>query len=75
MKSLNLEVDNSSASQEINWLSWNTNIHYWVHKSTPLLPILSQMNLVYILSHNLHKTPLILSSQLRVRTEPEYKDS
>jgi hypothetical protein len=32
------------ASQEIHHFLWNTNVHYQVHRSLPLDPILSQMN-------------------------------
>jgi hypothetical protein len=38
-----VEANNISGSEESSCLLLNTNIHYRVHKSTPLASILSQM--------------------------------
>jgi hypothetical protein len=42
-----LEANNISTGQKISHLLWNSNVHYHVHKSLPLVPILSQMNTIH----------------------------
>jgi len=42
------EDDMSSVRQEITRVLWNTKVRYLVHKSPPLAPIDSRMNLDHI---------------------------
>jgi hypothetical protein len=62
---LSRETNKPSSSQEIPCILWNTVVHYRVHNSPPLVPILSHMKTVRALRSCL-RSILMLSSHLRI---------
>ena len=46
------EADSSSTDQEIPCIFYNLKLHYFNHNSSPLVPVLSQINPVHVLTSN-----------------------
>jgi hypothetical protein len=41
-------VDSRQAVQEIYHVLWNSKFYFYVHKSPPLVPVLSQLNQIHM---------------------------
>jgi hypothetical protein len=46
-ESLSWKAYSYLSSQEIPWLLWNPNVHYYIHASLPMVQIMSHTNPVY----------------------------
>jgi hypothetical protein len=52
------EATSCVATQEFPSIFWNTNVHYHIHKSRLLVPVLSQTNPVHVTPSSLSKIQL-----------------
>jgi hypothetical protein len=62
------EAASCAATQELYNILWNPKVHYRVHKSPPLVPILCEFNL-------LHTTPSYLQIHFNIIHPPMFWSS
>jgi hypothetical protein len=77
-QNLSWETDSHPVSEEIPFLLWNPKVHYWVHKSPPLVPVLSQINPVHtfpLYSLKIHSNIIFSSSSRSSKWSPPFRFS